>query len=487
VYRIIIIVLAFLCLLLKLHTNTVAQSPDHNINHLKVRLGFFAGPTNYIGDYNPWLFGSDVSLGGDQTIETEGLTGDLDFGFWTKIMLKKYLHLRGNASFGTLAFNIDEIDHRMNTSYKSFGIALELSAFNDSRIRPYITGGISTINYTVPLANQSEQFSDFNVSEQGDDKSAMAIPVGIGIDYHISDLTTIFFESNLTLTDADDLDNISLPSEISDAPFSNDAFVSYRFGIGFSIIELFKLKFGNKKKPKPKPVPIFKPTFDKELMETTIKPKNLLTEEEIENDKRRFFPSLYDTTPPESDQIEDSVETRPRQEDEKTEAEANEDADEKKPDTGIQPDLTPAEGFNIDKELQKLNVLRLQALQSTRNDTSVSLQDAFRLVPRRNTAVFPLFDSADGKIITATPPKGYYIQVYASVGPESTNKALENLRNILSDTTLVDESKSIFVTERDSYYEVRVGPLNTYNETVDLLDIIQGTFFDAYIILYTAE
>lgn len=466
--------------------NIYAQVDESELKHRRVRVGLFAGPVNYIGDYNPSFLGSDIAIDEENSIPTENFTGDLDFGFWTKIMLKEFLYIRGNASFGTLAFSIDELDHNMNTSYKNFGIGLEASIFNQRRLRPYLTAGISTFSFTVPLANEAAQFEPFSVSEQGSNESGMAIPIGLGIDYKLSRLTTLFFETNLTLTDRDDLDNIALPSDRTDAPFTNDAFISYRFGIGFSAIEFFKLAFKSKEVKETKPVSLFTPTYDDTLEYDRISPRGLVPRDSIEADKREVFPEFY--APEEPIVTQDTTGTEPTTEN-VTAQQQDEDENQTTPDS----DHEQAENFDDATSSNNYIAGELQRIRQMRNSAETKVQEgqaivnvAFRNVPRITREQFTVYQQPDSIVVTETPPAGYYVMVYTSVGPESTARAKENVFNSLNNKIPAADQR-VFITKREEFYEVRVGVFETYAEAKRTAEIVRGTFFDAYIMFYTKE
>ena len=464
------------------------------IKHRRVRVGFFAGPVNYIGDYNPSLFGSDVAINEDSSIPTENFSGDLDFGFWTKIMIREYLYIRGNAGFGTLTFDIDELDHRMNTSYKKFGLGIEASIFNQKKLRPYITAGISTFNFTVPLANSDEQFEPFSVSEQGSNKSGIAIPVGLGIDYKLSRLTTIFFETNLTITDRDDLDNIALPSARTDAPFTNDAFLSYRFGIGFSAIEFFKLAFSSKEVKETEAVTLFTPVYDDTLTYNKVQPRDFVEQETVEADKRRFFPELFDEE--ETDiarnvtNISDDKITEDEQNERKDPPDENdnENTTEESDNEAIRSfdDGTLNSDNYAEQQLLRIKQLQNRAIRSMEENNETNKQEAFRNTPYITREPFTVYKQPDSIVVTNRPPPGYYILGYTSVGPQTTSNAKEEILNKLQNK-IAAANQRVFITNRAEFYEVRVGVFKNYEDARKVVDFVRGTFFDAYILFYAKD
>ena len=468
--------------------DVLGQLDDNEIKHRRVRVGFFAGPVNYIGDYNPSLFGSDVAINDESSIPTENFSGDLDFGFWTKIMIKEYLYIRGNAGFGTLTFNIDELDHKMNTSYKNFGLGIEASIFNQKKLRPYVTAGISTFNFTVPLANTDEEFEPFSVSEQGSNKSGMAIPVGLGVDYKLSRLTTIFFETNLTITDRDDLDNIALPSARTDAPFTNDAFISYRFGIGFSAIELFKLAFSSKEVKETEPVTLFTPVYDDTLAYNKLDPKGFIPQDSIEADKRRFFPEYFDIEEPDiAREVTDITN--------ESDDQANEDQQDESDDTTEESDTGVIRSFDdgtldsnnyVDQQLQRIEQLRNRAIRSAEENNETNIEEAFSYVPRITREPFIVYKQPDSIVVTNRPPPGYYILGYTSVGPQTTADARKEIFNAVQ-YKIAAADQRVFITKRGKFYEVRVGVFKNYEDARKAVDFVRGTFFDAYIMFYAKD
>jgi hypothetical protein len=47
--------------------------------------------------------------------------------------------------------------------------------------------------------------------------------------------------------------------------------------------------------------------------------------------------------------------------------------------------------------------------------------------------------------------------------------------------------RQVIITKRKQFYEVRIGVFDSYDDTIGVLGAIEGTFFDAYTLIFTPE
>jgi hypothetical protein len=88
--------------------------------------------------------------------------------------------------------------------------------------------------------------------------------------------------------------------------------------------------------------------------------------------------------------------------------------------------------------------------------------------------------------VTRDPPVGYYVQVYATVGPISAQRNRQKAIELLKDY-LEDADRQVIITKRRQFYEVRIGVFDSYDDTVSVLEQVLGTYYDAYTLIYLSE
>ena len=423
------------------------------LSHYKFRVGFFTGPVSYIGDYNPWILGSAYNVSEDITPPGYSNTGKADFGMWTKAMLKPYLYLRGNAHFGSLTYNWnrDGFNYMINSSYSSIGLLLETVAFPGSVLQPYLSSGIKRFNYEVPPPISQPPLNQYTVSEFGQNKSALMIPVNVGLNFQVSHLSNFFVEASLSLSNTDDIDNLSLPASAADMRYSNDALFSLRFGVGMSLIDIIK----------------------------TQKPERRITKTSSYRypvDNFAKVPPLSIRMTPDSLVPRDSIDAAKRRLASKQKQQEYEDLEDPE-DRDIQ----------LSQEVQKVRQMQQKLKEQNETDDGEDWQEMRDRVPRIDVkqGITDLPPEAIG-VVTVDPPQGYYIQVFASAGPQSAQNARETAIRLVSDL-LANPRDRVIITKRKRYYEVQIGVFDSYERTIKILEEVKGTFDDAFTLMYIRQ
>jgi hypothetical protein len=88
--------------------------------------------------------------------------------------------------------------------------------------------------------------------------------------------------------------------------------------------------------------------------------------------------------------------------------------------------------------------------------------------------------------VTSSPPPGYYVQVFATVGPITAQRNRRTTMDILADV-LESPGRQVIITKRKQFYEVRIGVFDTYDDTIQVLERVQGTYLDAYTLIYLRD
>jgi hypothetical protein len=436
-----------------------AQVKDYN--RYNIQLGFYAGPVNYIGDYNAWVLGSPYTYNGDQETPQTWNTGDLDFGVWTKVMLKQFLYVRANAQFGSLTYNIDDLNYNMQTPYSMFGLGVELKAWPNGKVRPYLGAGFNLLNFKSPPRNLNVGFSQFSQLELGQQLQSYAVPVTLGLEFQLSDYTTLFFETAFHYTGSDQLDNFTPDASQTDALLSTDAMLSYRAGIGVAIVDLIRLKFGNRDVQPTARITMPAPQPMAQLEPSRLEPEPLVPEDSLEATRRRLYPERYaGQVPPDTTQDEDA------------------------PIPVVDPENNNFEPEQAVEEAEQM----MEELEERIAAGEVDDPERARArIPRVIIKPDPMsVEMTEEGVVTSDPPAGYYVQVYASVGPISAqrarNMAMDELEGIVQ-----SPERQVIITKRKQFYEVRIGVFDSYDDTIGVLEAIEGTFFDAYTLIFTPE
>lgn len=181
--------------------------------------GFFLGAANYQGDLHPthFVFG-----------ETK-----IAYGGFISYPITEYLHARASVNKGAISgsdTNSDLNSGRLNRNLNfrsdifEFGIQAEFHPFplifgEEKIISPYIVTGINGFTFNpqafyidrfydlAPLGTEGQHLEGSNISPYK--RFQISIPMGVGLDFRISDYNTIGLEFSMRKTFTDYLDDVS--------------------------------------------------------------------------------------------------------------------------------------------------------------------------------------------------------------------------------------------------------------------------------------
>lgn len=468
-----------------------AEAQLGNLTRYEFRAGFYGGPSMYIGQYNPWRFG-DAFTYGDPETSTASYGGELNYGAFMNVRLTPRIFFRANLEFGNLRYEDDDINYLMSTPYTTSQILFDFKGNPYGKMRPYMSLGYGIMNFTVPKRNTHPEFIASSPSSFGSSERTRVIPITFGLEYHITERTALFAESGFHLTGTDMLDNFT-PAE-SGYSLSNDAFMSFRFGFSMEILRRSNL-----------PVRI----STVEAARDIDRQADIITVEALPPDM--FEPVPVDTliaerlrAQREAELAEQrAMEEAERLRREEAERQAREEAErlariQRERDLAVRDSIRLAQGqtpvirivepeeraFTPERAEEEMEELRTQR-QRLAELGEIDLSQWDPTVPVVITTPNPVNrDMVDesGIAITA-PPQGYYVQVYASVGPITATRARDMAINALGDI-LEDPNRQVIITRRQQFYEVRIGVFDSYDDTLAVLREIQGTFIDSYTLIY---
>ncbi len=483
----ILLVLTFLVIGLE----SAVQAQIGNLTRYEFRAGFYGGPAMYIGEYNPWRFGDPFTYGDPETT-TASYGGEINYGAFLNLRLTHRIFLRTNLEFGNLRYIDEDMDYIMSTPYSTLQLKLDFKGNPNGRLRPYLSTGYGLLNFRSPAPNTHPDFLDFESTESGTRISASVIPITFGMEYHITERTALFTEAGFHLTTTDQLDNFRPPE--SDFTLSNDAFMSFRFGLSMEILRRSTLPVRVGNIPEAKALDtsgdfIALEKTDPDLFEP-IPVDELIAEQRRIQEEAAL-----------AEELAREEEERLRREEEERlalEEEQRRLQEERERELAIRDSLRLAEGrtpvvrivdpeerdFEPERALDELEEIReerrrladLGEIDLSRWDPSMPV-----IVTTPNPIAQDMIDES-GIAITA-PPQGYYVQVFASVGPISASRARDLTIAAMGDI-LEDAQRQVIITRRQQFYEVRIGVFDSYDDTIAVLREIQGTFVDSYTLIY---
>lgn len=429
------------------------SSQPSGIRIFNVHAGFYTGPVQYIGPYNPSVFGNPITYQtGDsdqdlQAVSETGLTGgDVSFGGWSQIRLTSNFYLRGKLEFGSLVFEDSGLNYQMRTPYRTLGAALKWLSFPRARLQPYLIAGIDRLRYTSPAPNPHALFADYSPNQLGEGKRALAFPVSAGFNIRLSQRSKLFSEAAFTYTNTNQIDNFTPPADLSDYSLGNDGMFSFRFGLSIELIRRSSLPIKQRELPPPG-----KSAFDppSHIIETDFTAADLVPPDSLIASRHRA--GIYD---------------RPEE-----------------PAAMIDEEHASDEHFDFGEgefDTQAERDFILQWLIRHREQTDEPVSELSRPAPI-STAI-----PDDSGILDTSPPQGYYVQIYASLGESFARNAMQSAIEVL-DELLDNPARHIFIYETGGIYRVRIGYYEEFIPTLSMLDVIQGTFVDAYILYYMPD
>lgn len=434
------------------------------------------GTASYFGDYNARFLGSSVDLGNGEEPNSKSGTGDLTFGFNLEYPITEKISALGGVTAGALEFSDAENDIFMNTQFSHFGLGAKYNFSPFALIQPYVSGGVHLLRFKLPESPTNLNLVEFASGNLGERKTGFAFPLSFGLHFEVSEKTRFFAEANFTFTSTDDLDNLSPSSEVSQT-ISNDAYSSFRVGMNFAVFKFFEFE---RDQTLPSRGPELIPYADIAVLANpeAVKPLDVVNPDSA---KRILDEMLQDSV--HAAQAEISKERRP-QEKEYSPAEVSPKAEPKPAPIAVVD--TTDRNFDRKKELERL----LEIQEERRRQAEKRGEDLPDLDPYIPVIVFkpkPLSEDIliDG-FVTKDPPEGYYVQVYATVGPITAQRNRRRTMDILKDV-LESAERQVIITQRGRFFEVRIGVFDTYDDTIQVLEMVKGTYLDAYTLIFLSN
>jgi hypothetical protein len=496
----------------------------------EIRLGFYAGRATYYGDYNPGPFGTPFVYGfNENSPEAQKGLPENNFGGWLKLPLNPTFSVLLRGDFGSLGYEDAGLNYTMATSYNAVGASLEINPLHSFMVQPYVSLGAGMMRYTLPPKITNTDLEAFSPGSFKDKAQAMYFPVSLGVSYPLSPRVAFFAEYSLNLTNADNLDNLALPSNLMQSSYANDAFSGVRVGINVALLKFLNLKRNRKAVRKP----VYMQAAAMEPMQLErekLRPLKLVPADTLrmyydamksEQDRTKISgpapvpkpPVAAVITPPVpvTKKVEEPAKKiappKPpeqrefKQEEQKqvvaqvtldrtrarAEAKAAEEARKAaEPEPAKEPELVeaeqkparPAGPLKDKKELKNI---------VDRTDPTLYTDETDPFIPKLfiKPRAIPEEIIVDG-FVTRDPPVGYYVQIYATVGPISAQRNRQKAIELLKDY-LEDPETQVIITQRRQFYEVRIGVFDTYDDTISVLEQVLGTYYDAYSLIYLTD
>jgi hypothetical protein len=445
---------------------STAKAQQIRTKTYEFNLGFSVGRPAYWGDYNAGLMGSGYPYSNGVTPQ-QTFGSDISYGVHAWIPLKWGFSLRPGLEYGNLNYSIpDPIDpYQMQTPYHLFSVHLQYDLDFDAAFTPYFSFGYDALNFKTPMQNEIPDFIlDSSILPYQTGK-ASSYPITLGFNYELGELSSLFVESTLRFTSTDLLDNFT-PTE-SNFSFKNDAIFSYQAGLRVKVINVIRLLFDN---PKSQPLRV----FTHEPVQVTWKP-SLPQMQPIP--QRVAAPILS----------EPIAEVEPEQESEPVNTEPV-------IPTVVAPiPVVEPENRVFDREAELKKIEELQQQKETQPDELVeekkSNLDWDPRIPVIQTKASAIPEEIlDNGFVTDVAPEGYYVQVFATVGPiTSTRVRKQIIEEAQKQNLLADPERQVVIMKRKKFYEVRIGVFDSYEQTLRVLEAMQGIYFDSYSLIYLPD
>lgn len=474
-------------------------------------LGVYLGKTNYWGDYNGGLLGSGVTYGDNITTPQSIFGSDVNFGVAAWIPIGWGFSLRPNAEFGSLIYSIPDPDpnfaYNMNTPYQLYGAHLQYD-IKFGKFVPYLAAGYEYLSYKTPAQNLTNPiFAKSSTLEPFQNASSAAIPVTLGFSYHFSQFASIFMESSLRFTQTNTLDNFA--PESSTFPVSNDMIFSYQGGLRLKVFSIVRLLM---QAPKPKPAAKF--FVDMPIIEWVPPTPDLLpipSKDDLSNEaflaqlnrardsnRRGGVPAVPAVVVPPPIAVVTPPVPSPKVEQPKPEPPKPKRTE---PIKIVEPE---SRNFDASAELNKIEEIKKQREQMTikrKNTTpgdniafvegdenrNILNWDPYIPVVMDNPIDFPM-DLAEQIKVWPVAQEGYYVQVYATVGPRYAIRNYKRTIDALKKSGLLeDPERQVVIIQRKQFLEIRIGAFNSYEDTIEIMEYMQGTYFDSFSVLYLPD
>lgn len=447
----------------------------------EVQAGFFFGEASYFGDLNPLILGDRLQFA-DGTSPTESWrSGQYNFGTWAKVPLGRRFNVRAMAGFGNLTYTDDVSNYQMQTDFRELGLGLELLMNPGGVFVPYLTLGVSSMRFQLPEPISHLELEPYTTGVLQSTRRTTGFPVGIGFQYYIAERAAIFVEGAFMPTQTDELDNLSTPAVLAAQRYSNDAISSIRVGMNVSIVKVFEFFRDAKKIPRQaKAEPVIRQ--DLNLTSNFAPPFMLLPEDSLLRAYSGLVADSLQELGVDDDQMADLAQVSPA------------------PTPPPGPVPTPVieaprpipvvepenRQFDEEKELERIREIQEERRQMfiDRGETPPARDPYVPVIMIRPKPISS--DIIVDGFVTSSPPPGYYVQVFATVGPITAQRNRKTTMDILADV-LENPERQVIITKRKQFYEVRIGVFDTYDDTIQVLERVQGTYLDAYTLIYLRD
>ncbi|TNE70915.1 hypothetical protein EP331_10690 [bacterium] len=424
-------------------------------------MGFYLGRPAYWGDYNGGLFGSETAYSTGSTPQKTFGT-DISFGAVAWIPIKWGFSLRPSIEYGSLNYVINDNvfqPYFMKTPYRTMAVALQYD-LDLGGFTPYLSSGIESLKFTVPVQNEMPEFQFDSPIQAYQRDQAISIPVTLGFNLDVGTFSSIFLESTMRFTETDLLDNYT-PND-SKFSFKNDMIFSWQAGIRVQVINVIKLLFNPAKPQKlaQYTVPQVTVKWEPNLPELAQLPsKNPITEPiaEVETEATNTNASIPTPTVPAPIPVVD-ISTRV---------------------------------FDRDAELKKMEELQKQKEAEPVNTepkpkSNLNWDPTIPIIQTKTSTVPD--EIPENGFVEDSAPEGYYVQVFATVGPITSSRVRKQIiEEAKRQNLLADPEKQIMIMKRKQFYEVRIGVFDSYEQTLRVLEAMQGIYFDSYSLIYLPD
>lgn len=511
--------------------HTSGYSQTFITNSQEIRLGFYGGRGGYFGEYNPGPFGNPFVYGFEETEIASGTRfGENNFGGWIKLPLNNTFSVLVRADFGSITYQDAVLQYRMAGNFSGFGASLEINPFKAFLIQPYLTAGAGTMRYATPPPIPDSDLQQYSPDAFNKKSSAIYFPVSVGVSYPFSDRTSFFMEYGFNVTNADNLDNLALPAAVNGATLGNDAFGGVRVGMQVALLKVFNLR-RNKRSVRRPVYPEAMQLDATQVEREKLRPLKLVPADTLmmyyaankeESDKTKALAATkkqipdpvpavvtpvpvpvkppLDLTPkkvavakpPEERVFKQEAEKEKVQQvtidRQKARAEARA-AEEARKNAGVDAKTDESPAPEITSRPTAKPIASKKELKNVvdRTDPTLYTDETDPFIPKVmiKPRAIPEEIIVDG-FVTRDPPVGYYVQVYATIGPISAQRNRQQTIDLLKEV-LEDAELQVIITQRRQFYEVRIGVFDSYDDTVQVLEQVLGTYYDAYTLIYLTD
>lgn len=450
------------------------------VKNYEFNLGFYVGRPTLWGDYNGGFFGQSYPYRSGDTPQFN-IGKDVNYGVTGWLPLRWGFSFRPAIENGTLTYGIDDIEYKLNTPYRIYSFGFQYDVDFDSDFTPYLYFGYDVLKFTTPRRNEDAEFILNSQKESYQAANTNSIPLTLGFTYDLGSLSSFFAEATFRFTQSDHLDNFA--PEVSNFRFQNDMLFSYQAGLRVKVVDVIRLLF---EPAKPQAVFAFTPS----------QPAMSLRAVHVDLMPLPQKTSLLPVSPPITAVPKDSVPPETAPDEPIAEAEISLPT----PPLVTPPIIVPIpvvdetnRVFDRAEELKKMEELKKAkqeaepTTQPEKNPNTTLTWDPTVPILQTKPTDIPTDIVKEG-FVTSSPPEGYYVQVFATVGPITASRNRNTTIEILKkEGILADPDRQVVIIKRKQFYEVRIGVFENYENTLQVLKTMQGTYFDSYTLIYLPD